>query len=287
MGKTSISVKLLLPVLFFMINSCEYIHRPVDEDVVATALGEKLYVSDLENIVPKGTSPSDSLNIIRRYVDNWVRQQVFLDHARKTLSPEQMDFDKKIQGYKNSLTIYSLENHHITNNLDTVVKNSQIDEYYENHKGEFKLKDNIVKVSYVKIPRNAPDQNILRRLYRSSDPDDLIKLEEYCTQHAATFFIDINSWLLFNEILREVPIHAPNQETYLRYNQNIEITDEFYRYFLYIHEYRLKESISPVGFVTENIKNIILNRRKQELINKLRSDLYREAVKSSSFEIYI
>ncbi len=280
-------LKVLIPVLLFAFNSCDYMPRAVDEDVVAEAMGKKLYTYDLKGIVPEGISANDSINLTRRYIDNWVRQQIFLEHAKKSLSPEQMDFEKKIRDYRNSLTIFAFENNYIQNNLDTVVEKTQIKEYYENHKEEFKLKDDIVKVTYVKIPRNAPDQNLLRRLYRSTDPDYMASLEDYCTQHAAAFYTDIDSWLLFNEILREIPIQASNRGAFLRNNQNVEISDDYYRYFLYIHDYRLKDNISPVGFVTENIKNIILNRRKQELINKLRNDLYRDAVKSNSFEVFI
>lgn len=287
MGKIIKSSKFLLLAAILMINSCDFMPRTVDEDVVAEAMGEKLYTSDLEGIVPKGCSPSDSINIVTRYIENWVRQQVFLDHAKNTLSPDQMDFDKKIRDYKNSLTIFALENHYIRKNLDTVVEKSEITEYYEKHKEEFKLKNNIAKISYIKVPRNAPDQNVLRRLYRSNDPEELEKLEDYCTQHAASYFINTDSWLLFDELLREAPIQTTNQEHFLRNNRSIEITDEYYRYFIFIHDYKLKDSISPIGFVADNVKNIILNRRKQELINKLRNDLYRDAVKSNKFEIYI
>ena len=280
-------LKVLIPILLLTFNSCDYMPGAADEDVVAEAMGEKLYTSDLQGIIPEGISANDSINLIRRYIDNWIRQQIFLEHAKKSLSPEQMDFEKKIRDYSNSLTIFAFENNYIQKNLDTIVEENQIKEYYEKHKEEFKLKDIIVKVTYVKVPRNAPDQNLLRRLYRSTDPEDMASLEDYCTQHAAAFYTDIDSWLLFNEILREIPIQASNRGAFLRNNQNVEISDDYYRYFLYIHDYRLKDNISPVGFVTENIKNIILNRRKQELINKLRNDLYRDAVKSNSFEVFI
>ncbi len=277
----------LIPLCFFVLYSCDYFPRTIDEEVVATAFGEKLYISDIREIIPDNASSEDSINIVRRYVDNWVRQQIILEHARKSLSKEQMDFEKKIRDYENSLIIYAFENQFIRENLDTTIKKSQIKEYYENHKEDFKLKENIVKVTYVKVPLNAPDQNLLRRLYRSNEPEDLAELEEYCTQHAATYYIDTDAWLLFNELLREVPVRSSNQEAFLQNNRFIEISDEYYRYFLYIHDFRLKDNISPVSFAKENIRNIILNYRKHELIKKLRNELYRNAVKSNNFEIFI
>ncbi len=275
-------LKILLPISFLLFFSCDN-----DDEIVATAFGENLYMSDLKKIVPEKTSPNDSIYIVQQYAKNWIRQQVFLEHAKNNLSGDQMDFENKVRNYKNSLILYAFENQLLQDKLDTVVESSKINEYYDNHKEEFKLKENIVKVTYVKVPRNAPDKNQIRRLYRSTDPEDLVKLENYCTQHAATYFIDSKSWLQFNEIKREVPIQTSNQENFLRNNQNIEISDDHYRYFLYIHDYKLKGSISPLSSVKGDIKNIILNRRKQEFIKKYRNELYRKAIKSNKIEKFI
>ncbi len=287
--KHTVFVKILalVPLSLFILYSCDYLPKKVDEEVIATAYGEKFYRADLENIVPPNVSQEDSINIVRRYVDNWVRQQVVVEFARKNLSEEQMDFEKKIREYKNSLIIFAFENHFIGENLDTTVKHDQISEYYESHKQYFKLKENIAKVTYAKVPLNAPDQHIPRELCRSHDPEELEKLENYCIQHAATYFIDTDTWLVFDEVLREVPVRTSSQQTFLRNNRYVEISDQYYRYFLYIHDLKLQGNESPLSFAIDNIRNIILNKRKQELIKNLRNELYREAIKSGNFEIFI
>ncbi len=276
-----------IPATFFFFLSCDFLPLTTDEDVVATAFGENLYISDLQEIVPEEASHGDSVNMINNYVDNWIRQQIFLEHAKNNLSSEQMDFEKKIRNYKKSLIIYTFENQLLNEELDTVVANNQIKEYYENHKNEFTLKDHIVKLTYIKVPQNTPNINQIRRLYRSDAPEDIAELEEYCTQHAASYFIDSDSWMIFDEILKEIPINISNRERFLRNNQYIETSDDYYSYFLKINSYKLKENISPIKFVTDDIKNIILNRRKQEFIRQYRNELYRNAVKSNSYEKYI
>lgn len=276
-----------IPVILLLLNACDLIPKTIDKKLVAVAYGKNLYMEDLQNIVPSGSSPTDSINIIKRYVNNWVKQQIFLENAKNNLSPEQMNFENKIQNYENSLIIYTFENNLIQKNLDTIIKENQINEYYENNKEEFKLNEHIVKVTYIKVPLDAPDQGTLRSLYRSSNLEALEKLEDYCTQHAATYFINTDTWLFFNEILREMPLRRSNQSAFLKNNRYVEISDNYYRYFLYIHNYKLKGSVSPKSFVTGNIKNILLNQQKKEYINKIRDKFYRDAVKSNHFEIFI
>ncbi len=269
------------------LGSCNFFgDKETEDEVIARAFNEYLYKHEIDNILEPGTSYEDSAIIVKRYLDTWVRQQVLLNAARNYLTEEQMNFDKKIEDYLNSLVIFTFEKEYINNNLDTVVSLDEIADYYEQYKDDFKLKDNIVQASYIKLSKDAPDQNTTRNLIRSDDPEDLMQLEEYCVQNAAAYFIDNESWLIFNQLLRNIPLEVSNQEQFLRNNKLVEITDDFYRYFIYINDYKLKESISPLSFEKDNIRNIIINKRKHDLISRYRNELYRSAVKNNSFEVY-
>ncbi len=280
--------KNLIVILFLaFLGACNYFSKTSEKETpVARVFNSYLYKSDLQGILEPGVSPQDSITIIQRYIDTWVRQQIFLYEAKSNLSPEQMNFEKKIQDYHNSLIIFSYETEYIKNNLDTVVKIDQIQKYYDEYKNDFRLKENIVMASFVKISLEAPDVNILRRLFRSENEDDRIKLEEYCVQNAAAYLIDNKSWMVFTELLRNIPIEVNNQEYFLRTNKMIEISDDFYRYFLYIHDYKLKESVSPLTFEEKNIRNILINKRKHQLISDFRNQLYKNAISNNSFEVF-
>jgi hypothetical protein len=245
-----------------------------------------LYKSDVKHLVPLNTSPADSAIIIQRFVDTWTKQQVFLQEALQNLSPEKMNFEKQINEYRNSLIIFSYENQLVKEQLDTAVTEKQLADFYEKNKSDFRLRENIVKANYVKLPLNAPDQNQFRRLFRSNDPDEAGLLEDYCIQNAATYFIDTDTWLIFDDLLREVPLQVSNAENYLRSNKIVEMTDENFRYFINILDYKLKGSVSPLAFERENIKSIILNKRKHELINQKRNQFYQEALSGSKVEIF-
>jgi hypothetical protein len=283
-------MKIQLLIILFLalvgLISCDYISSNNEkEKTVARVYDSYLYESDLAGIVEPGISSQDSIIIMKRYVDTWVRQQLLLHEAQNNLTLEQMNFEKKIQDYKNSLIIFSFETEYIKKNLDTVVSINQIQTYYNQYMNDFRLKENIVMASFVKISLEAPDQNVIRKLFRSDKEEDRSKLEEYCVQNAAAYIIDNKSWMIFTELLKNIPLEVNNKEHFLRNNKLIELSDDFYRYFLLIHDYKLKESVSPLAFEEKNIRNIIINKRKHQLISDFRNELYRDAIRDNAFEV--
>ena len=284
--KSSIPGVLLLVFILSFFSSCHLIDSRRGDERIARVYGKYLYKSDLEGLVAPGISSADSAVIVKRYIDNWIRQQIFLYQAQANLNSEMINFERKIEDYRNSLYIFAFENELITQKLDTVITPELLEEYYERHQNEFQLRDHIVKVNFVKLPVDAPNINQVRRLIRSDNEEDMERLEEYCINHAASYFLEPDAWFIFTDILRELPLNPSNHENFIRNNRFIELNDQYYRYFLFIRDYRLEGSASPLTFQEDNIKAIILNHRKQTLINEYRQKLYLDAVGASAFEIF-
>ena len=279
-----IVILIIFSASFF--GACSWFSGRSADERVARVNNKYLYRSELQGIITPGINAADSAVIIKRYIENWVRQQVYLAEAEKNLTSDYADFQRKVENYRNSLIIFSYENHYIKANLDTVITPELMAKYYEKHQDEFKLRDHIVQVKFVKLPLDAPDISMVRRLIRSDGEQDLVALEEYCINNAASYFLDSGSWFIFSDILRDMPINPQNTESFLRNNSFLERTDDFYRYFLYIIDYRLEGSSSPIAFQRDNIKSIILNHRKQQLINEFRHELFKNAASNGSYEIY-
>lgn len=273
--------------LWMAMGSCDRPSEREDDVLLARVYDSRLYQGDIVGLVPPGTSAGDSVALMKRYVDRWVRQQVFLHQALNNLEVDQLGLEKKMEDYRNSLIIFAYENELIRQQLDTLVTEQQIVEYYEANQENFKLRENIVKVMYIKVPLDAPEVWRLRRLYRSEDADDLVQLEDYSLQHAATYYIESDTWLFFNDLLREIPIQTTNQEAYLRANRHVEITDNYFRYFLNIVEYKLKGGVSPLVLERDNIRSILLNKRRHAFINEQRGIFFQEAVREGRLDILI
>jgi hypothetical protein len=263
---------------------------PVVDDsrqVVARAGTAFLYADDLENIVPRGVSSEDSLKMLEKYIDNWARESLVIQKAEANLTDEQKNVDRQLQNYRNSLIIYAYEKELVKQKLDTVVTEKEIEEYYNNNQNDFELRDNIIKVIYVKVNKKAPGIDKLQKWYQSDNMKDREQLASYCHQFAENFYLDDNSWLLFDDLLKEIPIQTYNKELFLQNNKLVEVSDSLHSYFLNIKGYKIRNSISPLSFEQENIRNIILNKRKLQLITRMKEDVYNDAVNNKKIETYL
>jgi hypothetical protein len=268
--------------------SCD--RKPAEDankKAIAKAGNEYLYSDEIQKLVPKGTSSKDSVELINKFIDNWVREALVIQKAENNLSEEPKNVDKQLKEYRNSLITYAYEKELVKQKLDTNVTNDDIEKYYNSNQKDFQLKDNIIKVIYVKVKKNAPNITKLKALYKSDNPKDREQLAGYCHQFAQNFYLDDNSWLLFDDLMKEIPIQTYNKELFLQNNRFVEVSDSLSSYFVNIKGFKIRNSTSPLSFEKENIKNIILNKRKLELISKMKLDVYNEAANNNKVEIYI
>lgn len=258
-----------------------------DKKVLARVNNNYLYEENIRDFVPYGTSAKDSVELLKKYIDNWVRATLVIQKAEDNLSDEQKNVEKQLQDYRNSLITYAYERELIRQKLDTTVTLQEIEAYYNANKSNFELKDNIIKVIYVKVSKKAPGVAKVQKLYKSDNAKDKQQLADFCRQFAENFYLDDNSWLLFDDLLKEIPIQTYNKELFLQNNRLVEVSDSVYNYYLNIKGFKTRNSASPLSFEMENIKNIILNKRKLQLITSMKEDLYNDALNSKNIEIFL
>lgn len=283
-------LKHLLPFILgvlFLISCGSKTKKIENREVIARANNSYLYLDKINDVIPKGTSSKDSLALLKKYIDNWIREALVIQKAEDNLTDEQKNVEKQLQDYRNSLITYAYEKELVKEKLDTTVDDKEIEQYYNANKNNFELKDNIIKVVYVKVNKKAPGINKLQKWYKSDNLKDRELLADYCHQFAENFYLDDNSWLLFDDLLKEIPIQTYNKELFLQNNRFVEVSDSTKSYFLNIKGFKIRNSLSPLSFEKENIKNIILNQRKLRLITKMKEDIYNEAANNKKIEIFI
>lgn len=281
-------MKRLFPlfILLALISSCE--PSPVSDKgaVLAKTYGNYLYESDLVDVIPVGTSARDSLLLTKNFIDNWIKKRLLIYQAERNLTPKQLDFNKELEEYRNSLIVFAYESELIKQNLDTVVEESEIEKYYLENIINFSLKYNIVRAIYVGLPYQAEEISLFRDLMTNPDTLLLDSLDMYSRQYAINYYLNDETWLRFDQLLNLIPIEIYNQESFLKTNTYIEIEDDQITYLLLIRDFMVSESLSPLQLVRNNIKNILLNKRKRLLINEMKNNLIEQATRDHVYEIY-
>ncbi len=275
-----------LLILLIALTSCNTFFKKKTEQVLARVHDDYLYGSDLQGIVAAGTSREDSVTIVNNFIHNWIRQRLIIHQAEKNLTDEQMDFSKQLDTYKNSLIIYAYENELVRQKLDTLVTEEEIEQYYDANQQNFLLKDNIVQVQYVKLPLGSSQVRQFKKLMNSDELDDRYNLSDLCEKYARDYYLDDQNWLLFSDFLSQIPLQTYNQEDFLKNHKFVEYQDSLFLYLIRFKDFKVKESVSPIGFEHRRIIDIILNKRKMELMKRMEEDIYQSALKNNGFEIY-
>lgn len=270
----------------FLFSFCSKQSSEDSRNAIAAVNGKYLLPDDLKNIVPIDLSSKDSAALIENYIQKWIEEELVLNYALNNLPSVSFEIDKQVEEYRRNLIIHSYQQQLIRQKLDTSVSQLEVEEYYTKNISSFILKDNIVKCVYVKLNKKTPGIEKVRKLYSADAVKDRDQLRNFCIQFAENYFLDDGTWLLFDDILKEVPISNFNPENFLKQNKNIELEDDKYVYFLSVKKAMIKNNISPLAFERDNIRKLIINKRKLALIEEMRRSVYDKAKEKNEFTIY-
>lgn len=280
---------------FFIFSGCDLVKmkdKPNDEatestEVIARVYDKNLLKKDISSIISEDTSPEDSANIISRYVKSWIKKQLLINEAASTIDFDEAELERKILDYRYALMIYEYEKYYINDELDKEVSEAQIEDFYKNNLANFELKQNIVRGMYIKVAKDAPKIERLKKLIHSNKNSDKKELKSYCFRFATSYSLDDSLWVNFDELIKNTPLMGmPNKVQFLRENEHIETEDEEFLYFIRISDYKISDQISPLEFVKDEIANIIINKRKLELAKQLEERIYDQAKENEDFEIF-
>ncbi len=276
----SICKLILLVIIANILASC----NQTTENVVVGVYNHTLTREDLQQMIPAFDQNSDSVIVRQEYIEAWITKQALLHEAENYLSSKEKNFDKEIEEYRQSLIIYTYETKRTEELLNKNVTDEEINQYYEEHKNNFKLRQPIVKINYLKFPFNSPQIKAAKTLLFKSDRSEaeLNKLENLISGHATNIYLS-DDWLLFDDILKEIPFE---NDKFPAKDQMFEISDSTNIYLVKILDFKINEGYSPINIERENIINSILQQRRMKILISLRENSVKKARETGELLLY-
>jgi len=253
---------------------------------IAKAYDKYLYLEDLEDVVPKTMHGNDSIAIVNAFIDQWQHEQVMQHQAEENVNIDDSSIQQQLDVYKKSLIRFQYEQELIRQKLDTLVSDNEIKKYYDSNLENFQLKKPILKASYIKLPNTAPKVAMVKKLFASKDLRDIDLLEKYCFKYSPNFSLMDTTWHYTEEWEKIFPISKISENNYNNLNRIFEISDNNTLYLIILRDSKFRDSLSPLAFEKENIKNLILNQRKLALIKQMENEVFEEAQRNNELETY-
>jgi len=255
-----------------------------NKQIIASVNEKDLLLSEVLKEMPKATE--DSTFFIERYMNLWIRKQLMIYHSEINLSSDLLNYEAQIADYRSSLLIYAYQQELINQNFDTSITINEISDYYNQYREKFKLVKNIFMGRYIVVDKSAPKSKKLKKWYKSNKPDDIKSLTDYCHQFAKEYYLSDSSWQYFSSINNKLPKFITEEEYFLENTKGVWFEDQQYRHYIYIKNYQIKGSISPLSLEREKIRNVLLNKNKIQYLKQLEDELYQNALALKKIKIY-
>ena len=279
--------RILLFLLIIIISAgCRNGNNASKRIPVAKAGDAILYLDQIPQIIQPGTSATDSSVIMQNYINKWGKKELLFQKAEDNLTPQYRDeINNQLAEARANLVIYHYQRQMILERMDTVITDTELENYYSANQFSFMLTSNIVKALFIKVPVETPNVNRIRTLARSNEQTDLQQLETLCFQFADKFDDFNEEWVPIDRISVELPQEINNQESFLRRTTFYEAADSEYLYFVTIRDYKLRSTLAPLEYVKEDIRRMIWNIRRIDFIQSLENGIYNDALKENNFTI--
>jgi len=272
--------------IVLLMMSCDYLKQDSQSVPVARVNDTYLYKEDIEGLVFETTSKEDSILIVNNFITKWATQQLLIDQSIINLPQNQQEkFDKLVDEYKIDLYTESYKSAIVSRQLDSVISFSELENFYELNKENFKLNDELLKVRYITLPLDFNNLSEVKNKLIRFNSEDKVALTNMSIKFKA-FNLNDSIWIKNDVLLDALPILQTNNRQVLKKSNFTQLQDSLGVYLVKIGEVLKTNDTAPLSYVKPTIEQIILNKRKQELLKKLEKDITIDAIKNKNFETF-
>ncbi len=266
-----------------IISACKQQTGTMSKNIVVSVENQALTKEELESFIPKGLSGQDSLIFAENFIRLWIQDKLMYDIASKNVAGKK-EIERLVENYRQSLIIYRYQEQLVQEKLSKTISQKDIEQYYEEHKENFKLDNPLIKGMFLKIPANASGIENVRIWYKSTKTNDIENLDKYIVKNAVSYDDFLDHWVNLETVKDKLPAGKLGENIQQKF---IELRDSSFYYFINIQEYLLPGDIEPIEHAESYIREILINQKKADFIRNVESELYDKALNNGKIKFHI
>ena len=274
-------------VVSLVFTACTFFESNKNTEAIAHVNTDYLYAADIENLVPPGISKEDSIVIVRSFIDRWASQKLLIKVAEVNLNKnKKAEFDTLIQQYKTDLYTKAYLEEIVKRTVDTVLSEKELRDYYNENKDNFKSNETLVRLRYISLQRDNPKVDLLKSKFFDFRKSDKKFWDTYTLQLNSFAFND-SIWTALSQVYDKLRFITPeNRESYILPGKTIQKVEDKNVYFVKISNVIDKNQVAPYQYLKPTLREVILNKRKLDLIKKFEKEITDDAIKDKKYEVY-
>ncbi len=275
-------------IILFLAASCDSLWKEKEVRVPLARVGENyLYKEDIEPLLRTNVSKEDSASFVSNYINNWAAQQLFFSKSKINLPETELaKFERLVANYRADLYTGAYKEALVQQSQDTMISPTELYNFYEREKENFRLKEQIVRLKFIELPLQFLDKERVSESFKRFNEKDASYLDSIGVQFKKLNFND-SVWVSTSRVIAEIPpLTFENQDRYLKKSQFFELQDSIGLYLAKVTDVLKANEIAPLPYIEPTIKQVLMNKRLLYYLRKLETEVIDEAIKRKEFEVY-
>ena len=279
--------KIFLTIIsLIVLYSCDYINQDNLDTPIARVNDSYLYQKDIKNLIFENTSKNDSTLIVTNFINRWATKQLLIDQSIINLTQEKQDaYNDLVNQYKTDLYIEAYKGSIVAKRLDSIITIEELEKFYNQNKENFKLNDDLLKIRYIHIDENFSNTKELVEKFKRFDSIDKNELTNLSIKFKA-FNLNDSIWIKNDLLIGVLPVLKQNNNQLLKKTNFTQLQDSLGVYLVQIEAVLKTNDIAPLSYVKPTIEQIVINKRKQEILKKIEKEITIDAIKNKNFELF-
>ena len=264
----------------------DFSKKKADDEKVIVQYGEHFLTDrDILLVLPSEYTAEDSAKLVKAYVEEWVKKKAIVDKAEANIDELTLkEIDNKMVEYRQDLLINAYNNYLIEKNIKDSVSEKEIQDYFEKHKECYPLRKDIVLYRAVIVEKK--DEARAEKLFNSGRDEDFDELMKLVLVAGTPYQDNDTIWHSTEVLAAQYPqLNQGNNLNQLLNRRRIKMSDDLHVTLIRVLSFKPKGSEAPYEFVKPTIKNLLLNKRKLNLLGDLQNQLYKEAINKNQIKI--
>ena len=270
-------------LLVFVFVSCNNFNEDKSQNI-AKYKNQILNKSQLLGLV-KDSNKDDSVIITNKLINEWAINKILIEKAKLNLTVQDLSsLDKLVENYKSELYSTTYLDALINSSINLEIDTTEIENLYNKNIDLFKLKNNIYKFAYIKIPKDFSDiaevRNKVRNLKNHKEFLDSI------SYRFSDYSFDTKSWITENDLKKTFSFLNNQKLNSLKNYSFLQSKDSLNLYLIKVFDFKKIGSYAPIDYVFPTLEYMSINQRKKKLTQLIKTDLIKNAIQNNELEIF-
>ena len=276
-------IKLKFYILLVFVFSCNNFNEDKSQNI-AKYNNQILKKSQLLGLV-KDSNKDDSVIITNKLINEWAVNKILIEKAKLNLTVQDLSsLDKLVENYKSELYSTAYLDALINSSINLEIDTTEIENLYNKNVDLFKLKNNIYKFAYIKIPKDFSDiaevRNKVRNLKNHKEFLDSI------SYRFSDYSFDTKSWITENDLKKTFSFLNNQKLNSLKNYSFLQSKDSLNLYLIKVFDFKKIGSYAPIDYVFPTLEYMSINQRKKKLTQSIKTDLIKNAIQNNELEIF-